>query len=60
MTDETTPAAMDEADLRLRGIGRDVEEDRCLIFYFDRKPTDEEMGSLHLLFAPSEGENYVK
>lgn len=32
-----------ETDLRVRGIGRDAENERVLVLYFDRRPTDDEM-----------------
>ena len=33
--------------LKLNGVGRDAEHEQALCFYFDRKPTDEEMRFLH-------------
>lgn len=33
--------------LRCRGVGRDADCDRALIFQFDRRPSDAEMRFLH-------------
>lgn len=31
----------------IQGVGRDAENEKSLCFYFDRKPTDDEMRYLH-------------
>lgn len=33
--------------LKCPGVGRDAENEKSLCFYFDRKPTDDEMRYLH-------------
>ncbi len=33
--------------LKCSGVGRDAQHDRSLCFYFNRKPTDDEMRFLH-------------
>lgn len=34
-------------DQRVNGVGRDAEEPRCLIVYFNRPPTNDDMRRLH-------------
>lgn len=34
-------------DLKCPGVGRDADNEKSLCFYFDRKPTDDEMRYLH-------------
>jgi hypothetical protein len=36
-----------EAPLKCSGVGRDAENERLLCFYFNRKPTDDEMRYLY-------------
>lgn len=33
--------------IKVNGVGRNPHDDRSMIFYFDRKLTDEEMRELH-------------
>ncbi len=33
--------------LRINGVGRDAENERSLILYLSRRPTDDEMRRLH-------------
>lgn len=37
----------DREQLRCPGVGRDAENEKSLCFYFNRKPTDDEMRYLH-------------
>lgn len=52
MTDKDAPTNVVQLKapaepLRCPGSGRDADNDRALIFYFNRKPTDAELRYLH-------------
>jgi hypothetical protein len=34
-------------DQWVNGVGRDAEYERCLVVYFNRKPSDDDMRRLH-------------
>lgn len=36
-------------DFRVRGVGRDCENERVLCLYLNRRPTDDEMRRIHEL-----------
>lgn len=35
------------SDLKCPGVGRDADNDKALAFYFNRRPSDDEMRYLH-------------
>jgi hypothetical protein len=34
-------------DLRIKGCGRDADNEKALVLYFNRKPTDDELRALY-------------
>jgi len=47
INDEAAARLVAQFGLRVNGVGRDADNERTLIVYFDRRPTDDELRAVH-------------